>query len=99
MCYRSNRTLDSSNLWEPYEFKALTAIDTVTNLVEIIRVDDKELKTVVLNTLISNPDTRYISKHPSYLLLGITKHLLMIAHKISKVLITMRKNQQTSLSL
>jgi hypothetical protein len=55
----------------------------------------------VLNTLISNPDTRYISKHPSYLLLGIMKHLLMTAHKLSKVLITMRKDQhfQTHLSL
>jgi hypothetical protein len=53
----------------------------------------------MLNTLISNPDTRYISKHPSYLLLGITEHLLMIAHKLSKVLITMRKDQQTLFSL
>ncbi len=47
----------------------------------------------VLNTLISNPDIRYKSKHPSYLLLGITIHLLMIAYKLSKVLITMRKDQ------
>jgi hypothetical protein len=31
---------------KPYEFKALTAIDTVTNLVKIIRIDDKESKTV-----------------------------------------------------
>ncbi len=31
---------------KPYEFKALTAVDTVTNLVNIIRVDDKESKTV-----------------------------------------------------
>ncbi len=31
----------------PYEFEALTAIDTVTNLVEIIRIDDKCSKTVV----------------------------------------------------
>jgi hypothetical protein len=30
----------------PYEFKALTVIDTVTNLVELIRIDDKRLKTV-----------------------------------------------------
>ncbi len=48
----------------------------------------------VINTLVSNPGTRYISKHPSYLLLDNTKHLLMIAHKLSKVLITMRKDQQ-----
>ncbi len=56
---------------------------------------------VVLNTLVSNPDTRYKSMHPSYLLLvlGIMKHLLMIAHKQIKVLITMRKDQQTLLSL
>ena len=40
---------------------------------------------LVLNTLISNPDTRYKSKHSSYLLLGVTKNLLMIAHKLSKV--------------
>jgi hypothetical protein len=31
---------------KPYEFKALTAIDTVINLVKIIRIDDKESKTV-----------------------------------------------------
>ncbi len=32
---------------KPYEFKALTAMeDTVTNLVKLIRVDDKESKTV-----------------------------------------------------
>jgi hypothetical protein len=30
----------------PYEFSALTAIDTVTNLVELIRVDDKNLETI-----------------------------------------------------
>jgi hypothetical protein len=29
-----------------YEFMALTAIDTVTNLVELIRIDNKESKTV-----------------------------------------------------
>jgi hypothetical protein len=43
------------------------------------------------------PDTRYISKHPSYLLLDVTEHLQMIAHKLSKVLIPMRKDQQTLL--
>ncbi len=31
---------------KPYELKALTAIDTVTNLVKLIRFDDKESKTV-----------------------------------------------------
>jgi hypothetical protein len=31
---------------KPYEFKVLTAIDTVTNLVKLIRIDDKESKTV-----------------------------------------------------
>ena len=31
----------------PYEFMAPTAIDTVTNLVELIRIDNKESKTVV----------------------------------------------------
>jgi transposase InsO family protein len=30
----------------PYEFSALTAIDNVTNLVELIRVDDKNLETI-----------------------------------------------------
>ena len=30
----------------PYEFSALTAIDTVTNLVELIRVDDKYSETI-----------------------------------------------------
>ena len=30
----------------PCEFSALTAIDTVTNLVELIRVDDKNLETI-----------------------------------------------------
>ena len=30
----------------PYEFSALTAIDTVTNLVELIRIDNKESNTV-----------------------------------------------------
>ncbi len=34
---------------KPYEFKALTAMDTVTNLVKIIRVDDKGSKTVAWN--------------------------------------------------
>ena len=28
----------------PYEFDALTVIDTATNLVELIRVDDKKLR-------------------------------------------------------
>jgi hypothetical protein len=32
---------------DPYEFSALTAIDTVTNLVELIIVDDKYLETIV----------------------------------------------------
>jgi hypothetical protein len=41
------------------------------------------VKTNVLNTLVSNPDSRYISKHPSNQLLGITKHLLMIVTKLS----------------
>jgi hypothetical protein len=31
---------------KPYEFKALTAMDIVTNLIKLIRVDDKESKTV-----------------------------------------------------
>ncbi len=31
---------------KPCEFRALTAIDTVTNLVKLIRIDDKESKTV-----------------------------------------------------
>jgi hypothetical protein len=31
---------------KPYEFKALTTMDTVTNLVKIIRVNDKELQTL-----------------------------------------------------
>ena len=30
----------------PYEFFALTAIDTITNLVELIRVDDKNSETI-----------------------------------------------------
>ena len=30
----------------PYEFEALTVIDTVTNLVELVRIDDKRLQTV-----------------------------------------------------
>jgi hypothetical protein len=30
----------------PYEYKALTATDTVINLVKIIRIDDKKSKTV-----------------------------------------------------
>ncbi len=32
----------------PYEFEALTVIDTVTNLVELIRSDDKRSKTVAI---------------------------------------------------
>jgi hypothetical protein len=52
----------------------------------------------LLNALISNMDTRYKSKHPTYILQGITTRLLMIAHKLSEVLITMRKDQQTLLS-
>ncbi len=31
----------------PYKFSALTAIDTVTNLVELIRVDNKTSETIV----------------------------------------------------
>ncbi len=31
---------------KPYEYNALTEMDTVTNLVKIIRVGDKESKTV-----------------------------------------------------
>jgi len=30
----------------PYEFSALTAIGTVANMVELIRVDDKKLETI-----------------------------------------------------
>ncbi len=30
----------------PYEFEALTVIDTVTNLVELVRIDDKRSQTV-----------------------------------------------------
>ena len=30
----------------PYEFDALTVIDTVTNLVELIRIDDKTSDTI-----------------------------------------------------
>ncbi len=33
----------------PYEFKALTVIDTVLNLVKLIRIDDKRSKTVARN--------------------------------------------------
>jgi hypothetical protein len=38
--------MDSSSSRNPYEFSALTAIDTVTNLVELIRVDDKNSETI-----------------------------------------------------
>jgi hypothetical protein len=44
--------MDLIGLWtvqvcgKPYEFKALTTMDTATNLVKLIRIDDKELKTV-----------------------------------------------------
>jgi hypothetical protein len=47
--------MDSIGPWtaqvhgKPYEFKALTAMETVNNLVKIIRVDDKESKTVARN--------------------------------------------------
>ncbi len=30
----------------PYKFEALTVIDTVTNLVKLIRIDDKRSKTI-----------------------------------------------------
>ncbi len=30
----------------PYKFEALSVIDTVTNLVKLIRIDDKRSKTV-----------------------------------------------------
>jgi hypothetical protein len=30
----------------PYEFEALTVINTVTNLVELVRIDDKRSQTV-----------------------------------------------------
>ncbi len=66
-----------------------STINIVTNLMATLANCEG-----VLNTLISNLDKRYKSKHPTYLLLGITKHLLMIVHKLSKVLITMRKDQQ-----
>ena len=33
----------------PYEFNALTAIDTVTNLVELVRIDDREILECLLN--------------------------------------------------
>jgi hypothetical protein len=46
MCYGSNWTLDGSVRGIPYEFKALIVIDTVTNLVKLIRIDDKRLNTV-----------------------------------------------------
>jgi transposase InsO family protein len=44
--------MDLIRLWtvqvrgNPYKFEALTVIDTVTNLVELIRIDDKRSKTV-----------------------------------------------------
>ena len=44
----------------PCEFSALTAIDTVTNLVEIIRVDDKNLETLKL----------YLINYPYLLIMG-----------------------------
>ena len=31
----------STETWKPYEFNALTATDTVTNLVELVRIDNK----------------------------------------------------------
>ena len=34
----------------PYEFMAFTAIDTVANLVELIRIDNKESRTVARQT-------------------------------------------------
>jgi len=44
----------------PCEFSALTAIDTVTNLVDIIRVDDKNLETLKL----------YLINYPYLLIMG-----------------------------
>ena len=38
--------MDSSSHGRPYEFDALTVIDTVTNLVELIRVEDKTSDTI-----------------------------------------------------
>ncbi len=39
-----NRTMDSSSSWErPHKFEALTVIDNVTNLVELVRIEKKNL--------------------------------------------------------
>jgi hypothetical protein len=46
MCNGSNRTLDCSSPWEPIQIQSTHSIDTVTNLVELIRIDDKISKTV-----------------------------------------------------
>ncbi len=81
-------------------YNLITGKQTLHNVGVVLPFKEKTMTIdSMLNTLISNPDTRYISKHPSYLLLSITKHLLMIAHTLSKDLITMRKDQQTLLSL
>jgi hypothetical protein len=42
----SNRTMIVQVSGNPYKFSALTAIDTVANLVELIRVDNKTSETI-----------------------------------------------------
>jgi hypothetical protein len=81
---------------EQHHFDSRVGHSCYTSTTNIVTYFTATLATCkgVLNILISNLDTRYNSKHPTYLLLGMTKHLLMIAHKLSKVLITMRKDQQ-----
>ncbi len=56
----------------PYEFEALSVIDTLTNLVKLIRIDDKRAQTVArkfaqcwlmrypwLQLCVHNPDTEF----------------------------------------
>jgi hypothetical protein len=44
---------------KPYEFNALTMIDTVSNLVELIRIDDKMSATIAHKFTISMASTIY----------------------------------------
>jgi hypothetical protein len=41
MCRGPNRTMDSSSSWVTLQIEALTVIDTVTNLVELVRIEKK----------------------------------------------------------
>ncbi len=100
MCYGSNRTLDHSSLWNPYEFKAFTVIDTVTYLVKLIRIDDKRSKTVARKFaqcwLMPHPWPQHCVHDPGTEFTGPEFQMLLQNCHIRDVCTTAAKNPQSN---